>query len=63
MDPDLDFSGMLKRFDTFLIGRKTFEVMQRMGHDAKPISGIQNIVFSRTLSTGDYPHVVVSDDA
>jgi dihydrofolate reductase len=41
LDPDLDFSGMLKQFDTFLIGRKTFEVMQQMGHDAKPTAGIQ----------------------
>jgi len=63
MDPDLDFSGMLTQFDTFLIGRKTFEVMQRMGNDAKPTPGIQNIVFSRTLRPIDYPHVIVSDDA
>ena len=63
MDPDIDFSGMLAEFDTFLIGRKTFEAMQRMGNDAKPTPGIQNIVFSRTLRPIDYPHVVVSDDA
>ena len=63
MDPDIDFSGMLAEFDTFLIGRKTFEAMQRMGNDAKPAPGIQNIVFSRTLRPIDYPHVVVSDDA
>jgi dihydrofolate reductase len=64
MDPDLDFSSMLKQFDTFLIGRKTFEVMQRMGHGGtKPTPGIQNIVFSHTLRPADYPHVVVSDDA
>lgn len=63
MDPDIDFSGMLTEFDTFLIGRKTFEAMQRMGNDAKPAPGIQNIVFSRTLRPIDYPHVVVSDDA
>ena len=31
MDPEIDFAGLLKRFDTFLIGRKTFEVMKRMG--------------------------------
>jgi dihydrofolate reductase len=34
-----------------------------MGNDAKSTSGIQNIVFSRTLRPTDYPHVVVSDDA
>ncbi len=63
MDPDIDFSGMLNQFDTFLIGRKTFEVMQRMGTDAKLRRGIQNIVFSRTLRPADHPHVVVSSDA
>jgi dihydrofolate reductase len=63
MDPDLDFSRLLKQFDTFLVGRKTFEVMQRMGRDAKPTPGIQSIVFSRTLRPADYPHVIVSDDA
>ena len=63
MDPDIDFSGMLKQFDTFLIGRKTFEVMQRMGNEAKPTRGIQNIVFSRTLKPSDYPHVIMSDNA
>lgn len=31
MDPDIDFAGLLKQFDTFLIGRKTFEAMRRMG--------------------------------
>ena len=63
MDPDIDFSKMMKEFDTFLIGRKTFEAMRRMGNDAKAARGIQNIVFSRTLKPADYPHVVVSDNA
>ena len=35
MDPDIDFSAMAREFDTFLIGRKTFDVMKRMGNDAK----------------------------
>ena len=63
MDPDIDFSGMYKDFDTFLIGRKTFEAMRRMGNDAKPAPGIQNVVFSRTLRPADCPNVVVNDDA
>ena len=62
MDPDIDFAGILAEFDTFLIGRKTFEAMRRMGSDA-PTPGIVNIVFSRTLKPNDYPHVVVSNDA
>ena len=43
MDPDIDFAGILKEFDTFLIGRKTFEAMARMGNDTKSMPGIQNI--------------------
>lgn len=62
-DPDVDFSGMMAEFDTFLIGRKTFEAMRRMGSEGKPAPGTQNVVFSRTLRPADYPHVVVSDDA
>ena len=62
MDPDIDFGEMMARFDTFLIGRKTFEVMRRMGNDA-PTPGIQNIVFSRTLKPNDYPGVTISGDA
>jgi hypothetical protein len=39
----------MAQFDTFLIGRKTFEAMVKMGSYAESTSGIQNIVFSRTL--------------
>src|SRR5881396_3614646 len=63
MDPEFDFSEHMTQFDTFLIGRKTFEAMLRMGSDVPPTPGIQNVVFSRTLRAADYPNVVVSDDA
>lgn len=63
MDPAFDFSEHMTQFDTFLIGRKTFEAMLRMGSDAQSMPGIQNVVFSRTLNPADYPHVVMSDDA
>jgi dihydrofolate reductase len=63
MDPDIDFAGMMKQFDTFLIGRKTFEAMARMGSDARSTPAIQNIIFSRTLNPADYPHIVVESDA
>ena len=36
MDPDIDFAALMARFDTFLIGRKTFEMMRRMGGAAPP---------------------------
>ena len=62
MDPDIDFAG-IPRFDTVLMGRKTFEAMMRMGSDGKPAPGIQNIVFSRTLKSSEHPHVQISADA
>jgi dihydrofolate reductase len=62
MDPDIDMAGMLGRFDTFLIGRKTYEVMRRMGNvEATP--GIRNIVFSRTLRPEDCPQAILSNNA
>ena len=63
MDPDIDFAAFMGRFDTFLIGRKTFEAMRRMGETAPPTPGIQNIVFSRTLRPADCPNATLSDDA
>ena len=35
MDPDIDFAAFAARFDTHLLGRKSFEATQRMG-DAPP---------------------------
>lgn len=62
-DPDVDFAEMMARFDTFLIGRKTFEAMLQMGSGASAMPGTQNIVFSRTLKPNDHPDVTISDDA
>jgi dihydrofolate reductase len=63
MDPDIDFAALMTRFDTFLIGRKTFEVMRRMGDAAPPAPGIRNIVCSRTLRPEDCPQATLTDDA
>jgi dihydrofolate reductase len=63
MDPEIDFAEMQSQFDTYLIGRKTFEAMAKMGSDVKSLPGIQNIVLSRTLRASDYPHVRVESDA
>jgi dihydrofolate reductase len=63
MDPDIDFAEMQSPFDTFLIGRKTFEAMAKMGSDGRSSPGIQNIVLSRTLKPSDYPHVTIEADA
>lgn len=63
MDPDIDFAAMHAQFDTFLIGRKTFEAMVKMGGGARSMPGIQNIVLSRTLRASDHPDVTVRADA
>ena len=63
MDPEIDFSEMMTRFDTFLIGRKTFEAMRRMAEAAPPAPGIQNFVFSKTLRPEDCPDATLSADA
>src|SRR5918995_1652687 len=64
MDPDIDFAAMMARFDTFLIGRKTFDAMRRVGNVDTPNPGIRNIVFSRTLRREDCPpSMTLSDNA
>jgi dihydrofolate reductase len=56
-DPDIDFAALYSQFDTLLIGRRTFEEMQRAGMGGIP--GTKAFVFSRTLSQADHPDVQV----
>lgn len=62
MDSEIDFQALYDQFDTFLIGRHTFE---SMGKDAQRVSsGKATYVFSRTLRAEDYPGVsIVHDDS
>jgi dihydrofolate reductase len=60
MDPAHDFEAYFKQFDTFLLGRRTFEITQG-GAPGMP-AGTQTIVFSRTLRQKDYPKVVIATD-
>jgi dihydrofolate reductase len=61
MDPDIDFREIFSRFDTFLIGRRTFEMMAGQGRGSTP--GVRSFVFSRTLRQEDYPDVtIVAED-
>jgi dihydrofolate reductase len=62
MDPEIDFTGLMKQFDVFLIGRKTFDAMGRMGNSGKSTPGIENIVISRTLKQADYPRIRIEAD-
>ena len=60
MDPEIDFSATFARFDTFLLGRKTYEATRAMGGGST--SGTKSYVFSTTLQQADCPGVVVSAD-
>src|SRR5437879_12978306 len=57
MDPEIDFGALFKQFDTFLVGRRTFEVMSGASRGETP--GMKTLVFSRTLRQSDYPHVTI----
>jgi dihydrofolate reductase len=63
MDPDIDFAALSARFDTYLIGRKTYDAMRGMGGGATGARGAEHIVFSRTLKPEDHPGVTIRTDA
>ncbi len=57
IDPEIDFRALFEQFDTFLMGRRTFEAMG--GARGGRQSGVQTIVFSRTLRQADYPNITI----
>ena len=62
-DPDIDFGELFSRFDTLLIGRKTFEAMAKMGGGGGEMPGVQSFVLSRTMTPADHPGVTIARDA
>lgn len=57
MDPEIDFAALFEQFDTFLLGRRTFEPMASVKKGETP--GVKTFVFSRTLQQQDYPGVTI----
>jgi dihydrofolate reductase len=57
-DPEIDFREMWSRYDTLLMGRKTFEVVTGPGAPGS-FSGMKTVVVSRTLKPQDHPGVTV----
>jgi dihydrofolate reductase len=57
MDPDIDFRALFDQFDTFLLGRRTFEGIG--GARGGGQRGVRTIVFSRTLRQEDYPNLTI----
>ena len=47
-DPRIDFKALYREFDTAVMGRKTYDLMQSLGA-AVSMPGIEVVAFSRTL--------------
>ena len=56
-DPDIDFNAVFEQFDTYLLGRRTFEVTA--GEESPVPPGSRVYVFSNTLRQGDYADVTI----
>jgi dihydrofolate reductase len=54
MDPDIDFDALSAQFDTFIMGRRTFDAMGATGSGPA-----KTFVFSRTLRPDQYPNVSI----
>lgn len=54
MDPDIDFEAYMARFDTILMGRRTFDTV-----GGRSMPGKRVVVVSRTLHQEDYPHLQI----
>ena len=61
MDPEIDFAALMSRFDTVLMGRRTFEVVRR-GPGGGSMPGLKSVVVSRTLKAGDCPGLTLIGD-
>lgn len=59
MDPEIDFDAMFKKYDTVLMGRKSYDAAQGADYGMpKP----QTYVFSKTLRQADVKGAIVSSD-
>lgn len=57
VDPEIDFEALYAQFDTFLMGRKTYETSREF------LTGREVVVVSRTLRPAEHPGVrIISRD-
>ena len=61
MDPEIDFGEMFDRFDTILMGRRTFEDAIARG-GLGPLPGMKIVVVSRTIRPEDHPGITIIAD-
>lgn len=62
MDPAIDWGAFMSRFDTVLMGRRTFEIATRQG-SAASLPDMRTFVFSHTLRARDHPNVTIVENA
>ena len=60
IDPEIDFAEMFKRYDTVLMGRKSYDMAKQQGGYGMP--GPKAYVFSKTLDQANCPDATVSSD-
>ena len=58
-EPGIDFKELFAQFDTFLMGRLTYEPMMKMNTTGMGMSGKEVVVVSRTLRPEDHPGVTI----
>jgi dihydrofolate reductase len=61
MDPDIDFQTLWNRFDTLLMGRRTYDLVRGQGGGGE-MRKMAVFVFSRTLRQADHPKVTIVND-
>ena len=61
-NPEIDFGALFREFDTFLVGRRTFEAMAHGGGGGGELPGTKTYVFSRTLRQSDHSKVTIVDE-
>jgi len=60
IDKEIDFAEEMKRFDTFLYGRISYEEVLKFGIQEMP--GTKNYVFSTTLEEADKNFILVKEN-
>src|SRR5436309_811108 len=59
VDPEINFAEEMKRFDTYLLGRKTYELSKSM---AQSFGKSKVYVFSNSLTKVNKPFILINKD-
>lgn len=60
VDKEIDFAEQMKRFDTYFLGRKTYEITKKLGGNSYGTSKVY--VFSNTLTKVDKPFQLINEN-